>query len=591
MITVQHERPSQRLQHRVTVPIKATLAGEGTYETRDWSLNGIALKDYDGNLTVGDECTLDLSIPFQGFDISFPCEARVVRRDSDKCLAAELLSIDDRGRDILSHFIEEIIRGSVTSTDEVLRRIDTPVTPVANTADSTTDDDLPVNRFSWKVVRMLMTHLMVGGVVLGYGGYFLYQNFFMLNISTAVISAPVDPLLSPINGFLSEISAVQGKRVDRSAVLMRLTNPELESEIEFARINVDRKLMELRVRRAEYRTEIQKNADYKKIAESRLEAIESKLERLKAQEILEDMRFEVIEDEYIQGRVSEVGIIDSSLRNIEFDKSLDEARKLLKSRRLLLDSLERGTLIHDNIESNLARARGKMELAEDQMILAKDELTALKNQKNWLHVVAPGDGRVAQWLRAPGVAIKKGEKLALFERDEARVIKAFLTPDQVLRVGLGDLASVYFPSLDRYVEAAVTSIDVTSSTLSAKDIGYIWRRPNEPSARVTMEFLDLTEDQIRESFPSGLPATVLFNQRPTDSSSPVWLVEKARQWWQRTLGEIIAFRRGGGDAPLSAPTTPDAQEPQWHPTPDAIPRDKPRPLEKFDARPQKRVIS
>lgn len=542
MLSVKHERPSQRLKHRVSVPIKVELVGEGGFETLNWSLNGICLKNYSGIRQVGDKVDLEISIPFQGFDISFTCECEVVRREQDQ-LALKFLSIGDRGRDLMTYFLEEIIRGSVSSTDEVLRRIDTPVTPVTTTQEASPTEDMPVKRFSWNAVRMVFIHLSVGIIVLGYGGYFIYKNFFMLNVSTAVISAPVNPLLSPINGYLTEIMAEQGQYVLPNETLMKLSNPELDSQIDFARINVDRKMMELRVRQAEYQAEIQKNEDFKRIAETKLNMIERSLDHLRTQEILENMRHDIIEENFIQGQASEIGVIDSSLRKVEKTSKLDEARELLRSRRLLLDSIERGTLIHDNIESKLSQSRAGMEFAEDQLILAKDELSALKNQQRWMHIAAPAEGQIAQWLRAPGTAVKKGEKLALFELNDARVIKAFLTPAEVLKVGLGDRTTVYFPSLDRQIEAVVSHIDATSGMLSAKDIDFIWRRPKEPSARVTMQFVGLSAEEIRQSFPSGLPATVVFEQRGENESDPRALLSSAKSWIQSGYRNLLSLFR------------------------------------------------
>ena len=555
MLSVRHERPSQRLQHRVSVPIKVEVIGEGEFDSLNWSLNGLALKDYTGQREEGEKVELEISIPFQGFDISFTCESEVIRL-ADSVLALNFTAMDDRGRDLLTHFVEEVVRGSVTSTDEILRRIDTPVTPVTSTEAASDSDALPLKRVSWKVVRMVMTHLLVGFVVLGYGGYFIYQNFFMLNVATAVVSAPLSPLLSPINGYLVEVVAQSGQSVASSEVLMRLRNPELDQEIDFAKIAVDRKMMELRTRRGAFRAELQKSQDFKILTENKLAMVEEKLEHLKTKDMLEDMRHEIIEEDFIRGAAGEISVIDSALRRVDADESLDDARNLLRSRRLLLDSIERGVLAHDDMTSKVAETKLAMEFAEDQLVLAQDELSALRKKARWMDVTAPADGQIAEWLRVPGTAIKKGEQLAVFEHNESRVVSAFLTPAEVLQVGLGDPATVYFPSLDRYAEAIVREIDASNGGLNPREVDYIWREPDQPSARVTIEFSDIDKAEIRQNFPAGLPATVAFSQRPTDSSHPLALLAEAGSWFV------------GLFAQQPSPTTETVTTTQTAPTPE-----------------------
>ena len=529
MLSVRHERPSQRLQHRVSVPIKVEVHNEGVFDSLNWSLNGLALQDYTGQNESGETLNLEISIPFQGFDISFTCEAEVIRL-KNSILALKFTEMDDRGRDLLTHFIEEVVRGSITSTDEVLRRIDTPVTPVTTTEEASDSDDLPIKRLSWKVVRMVMTHLIVGCVVFGYGGYFIYRNFFMLNVATAIVSAPLSPLLSPINGYLIEVMAESGQSVASSEVLMRLQNPELDQEIDFAKIAVDRKMMELRTQRGMFRAELKKSQDFKTLTENKLAMVEKKLEHLKTKDMLEDMRHEIVEEDFIRGAAGEISVIDSALRRVDADESLDDARNLLRSRRLLLSSINRGVLAHENTTSQVAETKLAMELAEDQLMLAQEELSALQKQARWMEVTAPANGQIAEWLRVPGTAIRKGEQLAIFERDESRVISAFLTPEESLQVGLGDQATVYFPSLERHVQAVVREIDASNGGLNPRKVDYMWRRPDEPSARVTIEFIGIDPEEIRRSFPAGLPATVAFSQRATDDSHPLALLTKAGTW-------------------------------------------------------------
>ena len=129
---IRRERPSQRLHHRVSAPIRIDLV-EGVYKAHDWSLGGFSINEYTGSAKPGDEIPGTVHIPFQGFDISFPFIAEVVRHTEDQNLAVKFQELTEREVEMMTHFVDELVRGSITSVDDALLRIDTPVTPVPTT--------------------------------------------------------------------------------------------------------------------------------------------------------------------------------------------------------------------------------------------------------------------------------------------------------------------------------------------------------------------------------------------------------------------------------------------------------------------------
>ena len=80
-VTVKREKPDQRRHHRVTAPLFVSLEGN-PFKARahNWSLGGLRVDGYPGELpALGNEVALQLTLPFQGFDISFDVKGRVVR--------------------------------------------------------------------------------------------------------------------------------------------------------------------------------------------------------------------------------------------------------------------------------------------------------------------------------------------------------------------------------------------------------------------------------------------------------------------------------------------------------------------------------
>ena len=96
-MNVFRERPSQRLHHRVTAPFYVEI-GERVHQASDWSLGGFCIERYRGELPAAHtplDCTL--SLPFQGFNISFEARAEVVWRDEKtRTVGVRFLDMGDR---------------------------------------------------------------------------------------------------------------------------------------------------------------------------------------------------------------------------------------------------------------------------------------------------------------------------------------------------------------------------------------------------------------------------------------------------------------------------------------------------------------
>ena len=81
---VSYDRPDRRRHHRVTAPLAINLYGT-PYAAVDWCLSGFRIGGYNSggsrqgeNLQVGDQFNCTLTIPFQGFGVSFDVEAEAL---------------------------------------------------------------------------------------------------------------------------------------------------------------------------------------------------------------------------------------------------------------------------------------------------------------------------------------------------------------------------------------------------------------------------------------------------------------------------------------------------------------------------------
>lgn len=513
---VRRERPSQRLNHRVSAPIRVD-ADDSSYDAVDWSLGGLSLTGYEGSAKLGEVITTTIHVPFQGFEIAFETECEIKRLTDQGDLGVAFVELGDRECELMTHFIDSLVRGSMSVVDDTILRIDSPVTPVSTKPDPNPTQALPVRRWPVKAMMMSAFYFTAGLAVLGYAFLVLHSNFIRLEVQSAVVSAPVQPLLATTDGLVKKVLVYPGNSVLRQVPLMAFSNSSLQQRIDIAKVRIDRALLTMRTREKELDAERDKFGDYRLIAQSEVERITARIHSLQHRATLARAQVERFSTLRREGWATQSKLDDVELEYHTLNGELEQARVLMHERRELLDSIEAGRFFDGKrLEGKLQDLQAAAELAADEVMLAKDELTTLLRQRNSLIVPAPHNGRVLTLYKDDGATVKRGEQVGLFERDEARTVDAYMTQEEVLEIGLGDKATAYFPSLDRKVRAVVTDIDRTQGYLDEMGSRYQWRGPKDRSAKVTLQFLDIPLNEVRTSFPPGLPVVVIFERRSTD---------------------------------------------------------------------------
>ncbi|NQU58423.1 MAG: HlyD family efflux transporter periplasmic adaptor subunit [Rhodospirillales bacterium] len=513
---VRRERPSQRLHHRVSAPVKVDLP-KGTFDVSDWSLGGFGIEQYPGEFTVGDEITCSLHIPFQGFNISFDLQVSVTRSVPGGFLGGSFLDVGDREREIMTHFIDDLVRGTMTTVQDTIVRIDSPVTPVATTPDINPTEQLPIHRWPWKVWAMSAFYLSAGLGVVAYAALVIYVNFLRLEVETAVVTAPIQAILATADGKIEKTAIPVGIKVAAETPLIVIADHKLQEAIDMAAIRIDRTTMELVAKQKELESEKGRLRDYRTIALSQLEQVNAKIRSLEQRGELARRQTERFQTLASGGWVTKSKMDEVMSAELSLKGDLEAARLLRLERRLLLKNIEKGRFYTGGkLEGRLNELQAAVDLHWDQVMLAKDEMTVYQRHRDSLVLSAPTQGRIVKLLRNAGSNVKRGDEVALFERDEVRVIEAFLTQEEVLEIGLGDAATVYFPSIDQRVDAVVIAIDRTTGYIDEIESRYQWRGPKDRSAKVSLRFLDLNDETIRKRFSPGLPAVVVFERRNTD---------------------------------------------------------------------------
>jgi multidrug resistance efflux pump len=519
-ITVKRERPDQRRHHRVTAPLYINVDGSAEkFKARDWSLGGVCIDGYTGVLPeAGGTVALHLTLPFQGFDIGFDVDARVVRVNPEiKSVAVEYTNLGQRETELLKHFIDDLVRGVMSPVEDSIQRIDMPITPVSTEPDPKPKNAIESNRMPVRQLAWVGIYAAMGFVVFGYTALVLYSNFFRMEVQTAVVAAPTVSVPARGDGELPYVRVSAGDMVKEGETVIYFTDYNLEREIDTAKIEIQEKeaaLNSLLMKRA---SELETMTEYATLELQGIAQSKVGLDALEAEARAATERAARLKTLLKDGLTTRPRVEDANQWLAEAQAKLDVKRLEFKEQMRRAES-GLGQRFFNGRE--FVGANGEIEadikLARYHISLANQAHEALLRHRERLAVKAPFNGRVLEVPVPRNASVKRGDIIAVFEKDDERYISAFLTQDEVIKVSKGEQASVYFPALNASLRADVVSVDRTSGFKEEISRRFSWRGAEDRSAEVRLELAADNEKALLDQVTPGLPAVVLFEAQSTN---------------------------------------------------------------------------
>lgn len=370
---VRHERPDPDMSFRLRAPLTLGLANGASVPVEEWSLRGFSCPQLQGQALEG----LVLSIPFQGVGVYFPVS--VAPGDAqDEYLWQGLTG---RQRETLALFYRNLLSGRMTSTQEMIVSLDTPVdlVPMEETEAERRAAEVKVAPRGLRALVSLLTYSGLFALVFGFLAYVAMDRLNQVPVMAAKVTSLTVPLIAPATGIVTEGLAEPGEVVAEGTPLARLEDPGLRAQRQ-----------ELGMGQAAARQRVE-------IAQARLDS-------------------HMAQRQTARGRFS--GGLD------RFDAGISVAPGDFHD-------------LRKQFEADLAAAQGDYDLMETR-------LEAVQAQAEALVLRAPARGAVTRF-RAPLVGqASQGETLADFEFDEPRAVLAWLPLDQVVAVWPGMQATVRF---------------------------------------------------------------------------------------------------------------------------------------------------
>lgn len=528
-VRIKRERPDQRRHHRVSAPLYVSLDGH-RIKAADWSLGGLRVVGFPGTLpAIGSDVALQLTLPFQGFDVTFDAKAEIVRFDATTSMfACRFTEIGERERELMSHFLEELVRGSMSEVEDTIQRIDVPVTPASLRPDVNPLKQLPLKRWPVKTIAMSAIYAVLGLVIFGYTALLSYSNFFRMEIQTAVITAPVETVAAQADGHVKWLDVKPGDHVRAGTPIVNLIDSQLQREIELAEIAVQERKAKLGAMKRRHLDELERVRGYATVEMKNIQQTRLEIEALAAQLAIaqgNELRLRTLHG---KGFATETKLEEARRQVISLGKELEIRRVELKARIELSEQNvgKRMYTGHETIGSGdmfgrIGEIEADIRLNEHEIELAQQRYIAYLRHRDAQSVRAPFDGVVLEIPRFNDGSVRRGDTIAIIEQRELRQVTAFLNQEEVMRIGLGDDAQLYIPALGEMLKAKVTKVDRTSGFIQEQDKahnpGYRWRGPVDRTAKVTLQFSEPAKVRDADRYRSGLPVVVVFPQRSTNS--------------------------------------------------------------------------
>jgi len=514
---VEREKPCQRRFHRVRAPMKVTMPDGYETMATDWSVGGLRVDGlYDNLPDVGDTLSFVLELPFQGFDISFDVAGRIARTvPQEGTIGVEFQELSERANDLMRHFIDDLIRGKMATVDDTICRIDIPVTPISTKPNPNASEEMPIGRWSLKTVMITTFYCMLAISIFGYVSLLLYTNTMRLEVSSAVVSAPLANIHIPVDGMLMPVRLEEDVLVEEGQTIARIVDSDIETTIADKSIELDQAKRQLARMEERYRIEANRmklyqivNRTDREISQAKVKASQEALSAADAQVIrLAQLHKKgLVAASKLDEAVKQQAMIAGRLRESELELERNTAMEAVSDRRYFN---------HKEFVTDLDMIALQVEEANAQVIALSQQLEKLDDRKASMIIRAPFDGRIVSVKQSGKVMVFRNQQLLTLEKLEVPTVTAFLDQEQVLNVGLSDKAKVFVPALDRHIEARVYKIDRNSAFLDPKASHYTWTDSKEKSAAVSLQ-LDIPVEQLAQ-IRAGLPVVVIFPKRSTNS--------------------------------------------------------------------------
>ncbi|NRB05163.1 MAG: biotin/lipoyl-binding protein [Rhodobacteraceae bacterium] len=244
-MNIRHECPLPDLSFAVTAPLQIQKANGADIVAQRWTLSGVWLdSDEDRADAAGD---INLTIPFQGVFVTLP--AKLAATDDPSYFAWHELNV--RQRETLAAFHKGVLSGQMVTTGDIITSLDTPVdlVPMGETEEEEAAGKAKEKPRLFRVIYNTLKYIIFAVLLFSMLGNQIWSRLTRINLDHARFSAPIETYNAPEAGYVERLYVRVGDTVKAGDKLVKIEDPDRESDVEETRAEV--RLAERRLREAE----------------------------------------------------------------------------------------------------------------------------------------------------------------------------------------------------------------------------------------------------------------------------------------------------------------------------------------------------
>lgn len=224
-----YEKNSMRKSYRTSIPLRVVVDNT-TYHALDWSLTGLALKDFTENFNPGDTFDASLVLQMEELALTIPVKLKYEYKEGERS-GFSFHALSEKNRNVLRRFIELAIEGNIENVDNILAVYHEPKSMLASqpqlSLEKAEEEKLKRSflRTSWRYLLFALLLFSLLSALLFYHFRYIYEG-------SGIVTGNDASVYPQRNAVVERLYVQRGSVVHKGDPLADLDSSDIHDQIE-----------------------------------------------------------------------------------------------------------------------------------------------------------------------------------------------------------------------------------------------------------------------------------------------------------------------------------------------------------------------